>query len=106
PPFEPYHAADRPLIIAAGNDVLFGKLCRALGRPELAHDSRFLANRDRVAHAEALKEALDDRLRQAPAAHWIDVLETAGVPCSLIHTVADAVEHCQVKARNMIVSAG
>jgi CoA:oxalate CoA-transferase len=105
-PFETYHAADRPLIIAAGNDVLFDKLCRALSRPELAQDVRFVSNRARVQHAESLKEVLEQLLSAAPAAHWVDVLEAAGVPCSLIHTVADAVEHRQVKARNMIVTAG
>src|SRR5262249_1098659 len=50
-PFEPYAAADRPLVIAAGNDALFGKLCQVLGRPELARDSRFADNRQRVLRA-------------------------------------------------------
>jgi CoA:oxalate CoA-transferase len=105
-PFEVYAAADRPLVIAAGNDALFGKLCRALGRPELADDPRFRTNPDRMRHVEALKEALEGVLRQAPAAHWLGVLEAAGVPCSQVNTVADAVEHPQVQARNMIVTAG
>ena len=37
-PFEPYAAADRPLVIAAGNDALFGRLCAAVGRADLAAD--------------------------------------------------------------------
>jgi CoA:oxalate CoA-transferase len=104
-PFEPYEAADRPLIIAAGNDALFARLCAALNLPALAEDPRFAANRSRNANADALKTELESVLRTAPAAHWIGVLEAAGVPCSLIHTVADAVEHPQVQARNMIVRA-
>jgi CoA:oxalate CoA-transferase len=105
-PFEPYDTADRPLIIAAGNDALFGRLCRSLERPELAEDSRFVTNRSRNRHADDLKIELERVLQTAPAAHWLAVLERAGVPCSLIHTVADAVEHPQVQARNMIVTAG
>lgn len=105
-PFEPYAAADRPLIIAAGNDVLFARLCQALGRPELTNDSRFASNRQRTAHAEELKSELEKVLRTAPAAVWLEKLEAAGVPCSVINSVADAVEHPQVKARNMIVEAG
>jgi CoA:oxalate CoA-transferase len=105
-PFEAYEAADRPLVIAAGNDALFGRLCQALGRPGLADDPRFRTNPDRTRHAEALKEALEAVLRQAPAAQWLAVLEAAGVPCAPVNTVADAVEHPQVRARNMIVSAG
>ncbi|HXG09324.1 MAG TPA: CaiB/BaiF CoA-transferase family protein [Gemmataceae bacterium] len=105
-PFEPYETADRLLIVAAGNDALFGRLCRALGRPELAADPRFLANRDRVRNVEELKAELETVLRTKPAAHWTEVLEAAGVPCSPINTVADAIEHPQVKARNMVVQAG
>jgi CoA:oxalate CoA-transferase len=104
-PFEPYDAADRPLIIAVGNDSLFARLCATLNRPELVSDPRFATNRSRNANADALKAALEAVLRTAPAARWIEVLEAAGVPCSLIHTVADAVEHPQVQARNMIVRA-
>ncbi|HLJ94047.1 MAG TPA: CoA transferase [Gemmataceae bacterium] len=105
-PFEPYETADRPLIIAAGNNALFLRLCRALGQSELAADRRFATNRDRNAHADDLKQTLEAVLRTAPAAHWLSILEAEGIPCSLIHTVADAVEHPQVNARNMIISAG
>jgi CoA:oxalate CoA-transferase len=105
-PFEVHQTADRPLVIAAGNDTLFGKLCRALGRPDLVEDPRFRTNPDRMRHVDALKETLEGVLRQAPASHWLGVLERAGVPCSLVNTVADAVEHPQVQARNMVVTAG
>ncbi|HEV3256192.1 MAG TPA: CoA transferase [Gemmataceae bacterium] len=105
-PFEPYTTADRPLVVAAGNDALFVRLCQALAQPGLIADPRFASNRSRTQHADALKTALESVLQQAPAAHWVSVLEAAGVPCSLIHTVADAVEHPQVQARNMIVRAG
>jgi CoA:oxalate CoA-transferase len=104
-PFQPYATADRPLIIAAGNNVLFGRLCRALGLPELAFDPRFRTNRDRMQHVDALQEVLEEILRKRTTSEWIEVLEDAGVPCGPIHNVADAVEHAQVKARNMIVSA-
>jgi CoA:oxalate CoA-transferase len=105
-PFEPYATADRPLILAAGNDALFVRLCRTLGRPEWSEDPRFVTNDARCRNVEALKEALESVLRTAPAARWLAELEVAGVPCSPIHTVADAVEHPQVQARNMIVTAG
>jgi CoA:oxalate CoA-transferase len=104
-PFEVFDTADRPLIIAAGNDALFVKLCQALGLPQLPSDPRFADNRSRTQHPDDLKARLEDVLQRQPAAHWLKLLETAGVPCSFIHTVADAVEHPQVRARNMIVEA-
>jgi CoA:oxalate CoA-transferase len=105
-PFEAYETADRPLIIAAGNDALFVKLCQALGLPELAADPRFVNNGSRTQHAADLKECLEAMLKTQPAAHWLGLVECAGVPCAFVHTVADAVEHPQVQARNMIVEAG
>ena len=105
-PFEPYAAADRPLVIAAGNDALFGRLCAALGRADLASDPRYVSNSARTCHAEELKADLEAVLRRQPADHWIVVLEAAGVPCSLIQNVAEAVVHPQTQARNMVVRAG
>jgi CoA:oxalate CoA-transferase len=105
-PFEPYAAADRPLVIAAGNDALFGRLCAALGRADLAADPRYTSNSTRTRHAEELKADLEAALRLQPAAYWIDVLEAAGVPCGLTQNVAEAVAHPQTQARNMVVRAG
>jgi CoA:oxalate CoA-transferase len=104
-PFEPYATADQLLIIAAGNDSLFLRLCQVLERPDLARDPRFATNAARNRNANALKVELEEKLRTKPAVHWLGLLETAGVPCSMIHTVAEAVNHPQVQARNMIVEA-
>jgi CoA:oxalate CoA-transferase len=105
-PFEVYAAADRPLVIAAGNDALFGRLCAALGRTDFAADPRYVSNSARTRHAEDLKADLEVVLYGQPAAYWIEVLEGAGVPCSLIQNVAEAVSHPQTQARNMVVRAG
>ncbi len=105
-PFETYAAADRPLVIAAGNNALFGRLCAALGRANLASDPRYASNSARTRHAEELKADLESVLRCQSAAHWIAVLDAAGVPCSLIQNVAEAVAHPQTQARNMVVRAG
>ena len=105
-PFEAYTAADRPLVIAAGNDTLFSLLCTALGRADLAADPRYASNSTRTRHAEELKADIEAVLRRQPAGHWIGVLEAAGVPCGLIQNVAEAVVHPQTQARNMVVRAG
>jgi CoA:oxalate CoA-transferase len=104
-PFEPYATADRPLVIAAGNDALFLRLCQALGRPEIAADPRFWSNAERNRHADELKETLERTLARESADHWLRALDEAGVPCSLVNSVADAVEHPQIQSRNMIVEA-
>jgi CoA:oxalate CoA-transferase len=101
-----YATTDRPRVIAAGNDAIFRRRWAGRGRPDVAYDPRFRTNPDRVRNVAVLGEVLESVLHERPAAEWVGVLEAAGVPCGPVNTVADAVEHPQVLARNMIVSAG
>jgi CoA:oxalate CoA-transferase len=103
-PFEAFPTADGNIIIAAGNDGLFIKLAQALERPDLAENPLFKTNALRNQHQEALKAELDHMLREAPTAHWIAVLEAAGVPCGPVNNIAQAIEHPQAAARNMVIS--
>ena len=103
-PFEPFRTEDGLLIIAAGNDGLFVKLVKALGLPALAEAPRFKTNDLRSQNAEALTTALEAVLETRPRAHWVAVLEAAGVPCGPINTIDQAMAHPQVAARNMLVT--
>jgi CoA:oxalate CoA-transferase len=104
-PFELFRTADRDIVIAAGNDALFARICAVLGHPEWAVDERFQTNHKRNRHAGDLKQLLEGVLATRPGEHWLKVLDEAGVPCCVVNTVADAVHHPQVQARNMIVTA-
>ena len=103
-PFEAFAAKDAHIIVAAGNDALFAKLCQTVGRPDLAGDPLFLTNDQRTRHVEALKDELEDALAARSAAEWLRVLDDAGVPCAPINNVAEALAEPQVLARNMVVS--
>src|SRR5215203_3155445 len=89
-PYETYETADRPIALAVGNDRLFGRLCDALGLPELAADERFATNSARVAHADELAQRLEAVLRSRPADDWFDALRAAAVPAGPINDVAEA----------------
>jgi crotonobetainyl-CoA:carnitine CoA-transferase CaiB-like acyl-CoA transferase len=91
-PYETLRARDRSIAVAVGNDAQFRRLCVALGRPELADDPRFAHNASRVRARAALRAELEDALAQQPAAHWVDVLTAANVPCGRINTIAEAFE--------------
>ena len=86
-PYEPLPAADGELIVIAGNDAQFRKLCEVLGTPQLADDPRFLHNEDRTANRDQLRELLVERLAKRPAADWFADLIAAGVPCGPINTI-------------------
>ncbi|HVO03256.1 MAG TPA: CoA transferase [Candidatus Cybelea sp.] len=102
-PFEPYETKDGHVVIACGNDELFAKLCRTLGCPEMAEDSRFARNTARSEHVLLLKATLEDMLRHHPTQHWLDLLLPAGIPCAPINNVGQAVHDPQVQSRHMVL---
>ncbi|MDP6981139.1 MAG: CoA transferase [Myxococcota bacterium] len=103
-PFDRFATSDGALVIAAGNDALFTKLCRVIERPDLGHDPRFESNALRTENESALKVEIEDTTRTQPTAHWLDGLAEAGVPCGAIQNVAQVLEDPQIVARNMVVS--
>ena len=103
-PFQAYQTADGYIIIAAGNDQLFSRLCDAIGAPALARDERFSTNDRRNSHHVELGRELEAILAAQPASAWIVRIEAAGVPCGPINDVRQVMADPQVRARNMIVS--
>ena len=101
-PYQVFDAADRPFALAVGNDRQFARLCRIVGRQELADDPRFANNPARVQHREALIPQLQGAFRSAPAQHWIDELLEAGVPAGPINRVGEALRDPQVQARGLV----
>jgi crotonobetainyl-CoA:carnitine CoA-transferase CaiB-like acyl-CoA transferase len=102
-PYETFLAADGWVNIACGNDALFRALCARV--PELAAlpaDPRFATNGARVQNRVALGAILDPLVAAKPVAHWLELCESAGIPCGPILTVADALSHPQVHARGMV----
>ncbi|MEU9859861.1 CoA transferase [Streptomyces sp. NPDC047971] len=89
-PYEVFEAADRPLVLAVGNDRQFRALCARLGLSGLADDARFATNAARVTHREELREALAGPLAERSADDWFEGLTAAGVPCGPINDLAAA----------------
>jgi crotonobetainyl-CoA:carnitine CoA-transferase CaiB-like acyl-CoA transferase len=89
-PYETLATADRPLVVAVGNDGQFARLCRVLGVPEAADDPRFATNAARVANHDALAGLLEQALAARGAAEWVAALGEAGVACGLVNDVGEA----------------
>ena len=89
-PYETLAAEDAPIVIAVGNDAQFRTFSRVLGDEALAYDPRFATNAGRVTNRDALVGALEARLRTATAASWVDRLRVEGIPCGVVHDVAEA----------------
>ena len=103
-PFQAFATSDGSIIIAAGNDSLFIKMCDALGRPDWASDPNHKTNALRLKHYKHLWQEIESVLKHNTTAHWLAVLGKAGIPCGPINNVAQAISHPQVAARNMLVS--
>lgn len=89
-PYQTFPAADRPFVVAVGNDGQFRRLCRALGRDDLPADPRFATNPARVEHREAIAAELAAVFATRPAEHWLALLEAAQVPCAPVQSMQEA----------------
>jgi crotonobetainyl-CoA:carnitine CoA-transferase CaiB-like acyl-CoA transferase len=97
-PYQCFATRDGWLMIAAGNDNLFRKLCAALLAPELAQDSRFLSNAGRVNHREILIPLIEAITREWPIGKLITALDEAGIPNAPLQNVAEVSAHPQTAA--------
>ena len=101
-PYQAFETADGFMMVAAGNDNLFRRLCAALDRPGLAEDPRFRTNSDRVVNRRALIPILSDIFAAAPVAEWVGRLDAAGIPNSPIQTLDKVVTDAQTAALGII----
>jgi len=105
-PYQPFKAADQPIIIAVGNDRQFAKLAEILGHPEWATDPAYATNAARVAARAALVPIIGEIIATRPAAEWLSYLEEAGIPAGPINTISQALADPQPVHRGSRISAG
>ena len=101
-PYQAFAASDGYMMVAAGNDNLFRRLCAALDRPSLAEDPRFRTNGDRVVHRAELVPILAAIFAARPRAEWAKLLEAAGIPNGPINTLDQVVADAQTQALGII----
>ena len=101
-PYQLFEAADRPFILAVGNDAQWLACCRAIERPDLAGDPRFLRNAGRVEHRAELVPALAGTLGHRAAAEWLMRLERHGVPAGIVRRVSEALADVRADPRTGI----
>ncbi len=101
-PYQAFETADGFMMVAAGNDNLFRRLCAALGRPGLAEDPRFRTNSNRVVNRGSLIPILEDIFAAAPVEAWAPKLDAAGIPNSPIQSLDKVVGDAQTVALGII----
>jgi len=101
-PYGRFQARDGFLNIAAGNEIMWGKLADALGREEWKNDPRFRAGGDRVRHRDELTRAIEGVLADRDVAYWVEHINRAGVPCGPVLDLSQVFSDPQVLARAML----
>ena len=104
-PFQAYATADGHVVISAGNNALFATLCAALGGRTSPRTRASPTTPPATPISTRWRQEFEAILTAHPTAHWLTVLEEAGVPCSPINRVDDVLADPQVAARNMVIRA-
>ncbi len=102
-PYGLFRTADEPIAIAPNNDAFFGRLMDALALPELKGDPALATNSLRVQNRARLNAEVEARLAGAGAAHWVALLNKAGVPCGPVHRVDAVFADPQVQSQAMAI---
>ena len=98
-PYQLFDAADRPVVIAVGNNGQWRACAGALGLDDLAADENLATNAGRLKNRDRVVAAFTERVGEMGAQHWIDRLQSASVPCGLVRTVAETLEVTDADAR-------
>jgi crotonobetainyl-CoA:carnitine CoA-transferase CaiB-like acyl-CoA transferase len=103
-PYGLFRTADGEVAIAPSSDVFYARLIAALGLEEEARDPAFATNDLRVKNRAAINALIESRTIRKPSAHWIEVLNRAGVPCGPVVGIPEVFEDPQVRHEQMAVT--
>ncbi len=101
-PYQTFATQDGSLILAVGNDLQFKKFCQAAQCHELASNTLFKSNQQRVENRAALIPILASIIAKHSTDYWVATLEAIAVPCGPVNTLAQVFNHPQVQHRNMV----
>ncbi len=103
-PYQAFRAADGDLMLGVGNDAQWQRFCAVAGLQAYVDAPEFATNADRVRNFDATVALVQSRIETRTVAQWLDTLKPAGIACSAIHTLDQALAHPQVAARELIVT--
>ena len=100
-PYQAFQTGDGHIILAIGNDAQFERFCKLAGRGELAADTRFRSNSDRVRYRDVLVPRVAAIMLQKSSADWLVALNAEGIPCGPINDIEQVFADPQVQHRGL-----
>ena len=102
-PYQVFEASDGPFLLAITNDRQWARFCAVAGREELAQDSRYAANPQRVARYAETAALVQEIIGADTGESWLARLTPAEVPCSPLNDLASLMRHPHTLARDILV---
>jgi crotonobetainyl-CoA:carnitine CoA-transferase CaiB-like acyl-CoA transferase len=102
-PYQAFEASDGPIMIGVANDNLWRKFCGVAGLNAIVDDPKFRTNAERVRHRAETLQHVQSVITTDTVAHWNEVLNEVGIPCSPINTLAQLLDHPHTKADKLIM---
>jgi len=100
-PYRVFQTKDRAVAVAVGSEKLWSAFCRAIERPDLEWRPDYATNAERIRNRATLEPLLEDVFSTRRVAEWIDRLQGAGIPASLVRNFEEVAEHPQSAVRHM-----
>lgn len=104
-PYQAFRAADGDLMLGVGNDAQWQRFCAVAGLQDYVDAPAFSSNAARVRNFDETVALVQARIETRTVAAWLAALKPAGIACSAIHTLDQALAHPQVAARELIVTS-
>ncbi|AXI38819.1 formyl-CoA transferase [Bacillaceae bacterium ZC4] len=101
-PYQVFEASDGHFILAVGNDSLWNSLVDVLD-VEALRDRKFKTNPDRVQNRDELISILEEIFKRKARDEWVDMLESAKIPCGPVNKLSDILNDAHIKEREMVV---
>ncbi len=102
-PYGLFTAKDGDVAIAPSNDEFVRRLFDVLDLGHLLEHDDYRDNDARMRNRGRLNEQVNARIKLQSVAHWIDVLNAAGVPCGRVMTLTECFEDPQIQAQNLVI---
>lgn len=102
-PYDAYETNDGWVVIGAGNDALWEKLCKAINMEELINNPLYITNDNRSKNSKQLNSLLTTWTKKKSSREIVELLTKAGVPSAEVNTIDKIVQDPNIKLRNMLV---
>jgi glutaryl-CoA transferase len=100
-PYQSLATADGHIVLAVGNDFQFKRFCELINKPELAHDPRFISNKERVRNRAILMPIIEKIMKQRNSEEWLQKLDEENIPCGPINSIDEVFSNEQIRHRGM-----